>query len=224
MAQEFNMGRDDWFRRRTWTDADRSEFFARLNKSRSAFHKAQYVRIQALELHHFGGKRYASTALELLDLILQQWKTEADASIHLQRAECLRDLGDDAAALVAYRAAFDDQRQRRRGIAVTTAHLDFAWWVATSPKPELFDEAFRILEEFSHENGITFQFETYMANGSRALIYNARGNHEQAVIHARRAIEAANAQHSGLRYHPTVGLAQVQDRKAHETLTQLASI
>jgi hypothetical protein len=41
---------DDWYRRKTWTAEDREEFFTRLRRSRGAFHKAQYARIQAFEL------------------------------------------------------------------------------------------------------------------------------------------------------------------------------
>ncbi len=92
---------DDWFRRRTWSDADRTEFFSRLGRSRSAFHKAQYVRIQALELHESGGASHAADALELLDLVVERWMEDAQgASVHYQRAECLRDLGRDQRRLL----------------------------------------------------------------------------------------------------------------------------
>ena len=85
---------DDWFRRHTWTDSDRAEFYARLERSRTAFHKAQYARIQAYELHQAGGARYAREALDLLDTIVESWMGDAQrASVHHQRAECLRDLG-----------------------------------------------------------------------------------------------------------------------------------
>ena len=215
------MSRDDWFRRHTWSDSDRSEFFARLAKSRSNFHKAQYARIQAYELHHGGGKQYARAALELLDLILERWQADTElAAVYHQKAQCLLDLGDATGALAAFRAAFAEQR--RVPSYSTSAHLDFAWWVAVSEKQELFDEAFGVLEEFTRD-GIVFPAALYQAEGARALMFRMLGDPEQAARHARNAMEAAARQHTGLRYHPTVGLVKIEDREIHEALSQLAA-
>jgi tetratricopeptide (TPR) repeat protein len=215
------MSRDDWFRRHTWSDSDRTEFFARLAKSRSKFHKAQYARIQAYELHHGGGKQYAHPALELLDLILERWKADAQlAAVYHQKAECFRDLGDAAGALAAFRQAFAEQRRMPRYL--TNAHLDFAWWVAVSEKRELFDEAFGVLEEFTRD-GIVFPAALYQAEGARALMLEILGDPEQAAKHARNAMEAAAQQHTGLRYHRTVGLVKIEDRQIHEALSHLAA-
>jgi hypothetical protein len=216
------VSRDDWFRHHTWTRSDRHEFFARLERSRSDFHKAQYARIQAFELHQGGGKQYAEAALELLDLILERWKEAAQlAPVHHQRAECLRDMRDDVAALAAYRAAFD--AQRRRPGDLTNAHLDFAWWVAVSPMPELFGEALAVLEEFMLPGGIAFPAAIYRAEGARALIRDAQGSHEQAEVHARHALEVAALRHSGLSHHPTVGLVIVIDATIYEKLKRVAA-
>ena len=62
---------DDWFRRKTWTPKDREEFFARLRRSRGAFHKAQYARIQAYELLITRRREAYTAGLELLDMIRQ---------------------------------------------------------------------------------------------------------------------------------------------------------
>jgi tetratricopeptide (TPR) repeat protein len=215
------MSRDDWFRRHTWSASDRTEFFARLAKSRSNFHKAQYARIQAYELHHGGGKQYAHSALELLDLILERWKSDAElAAVYHQKAQCFLDLGDSAGALAAFREAF--AQQRRVPSSLTSAHLDFAWWVAVSEMRELFDEAFGVLEEFTRD-GIVFPKARYQAEGARALMLKIRGDLDEAARHARNAMEAAAQQHTGLRYHPTVGLVKIADRQIHEALSRLAA-
>lgn len=216
------MNRYDWFRRHTWSDSDRAEFFSRLAKSRGDFYKAQYTRIQAYELHHGGGKQYAQAALELLDLILERWKADAQlASVHQQRAECLLDLGDVAGALGAYRGVFAEQR--RLPSHLTNAHLDFAWWVAVSERRELFDEALGVLEEFTRD-GIVFPAALYQAEGARALMLVTQGDRQLAAKHARIALEAAATQHTGLRYHPKVGLVRIKDPKIHEALSRLAAV
>lgn len=57
------MGRDDWYRRTTWTSEDAEAFFDRLNRSRGLESKAQYVRIQALDLEEAGLIEPASSLL-----------------------------------------------------------------------------------------------------------------------------------------------------------------
>lgn len=212
------MSRDSWFRHHTWTEADQSEFFTRLDKSRGASNKAQYARIQALELHQSGGAQYAGAALKLLDLILDSWKSEAQiAAVQHQRADCLRDLGDSAGALAAYREVFAAQRVRPSWL--TNAHLDFAWWIATTKLQDHYDEALGILTEFTH--GQFFQAVIYKTEGARALILEARGNQQAAAVHARSALAAASVERTEFRYHPTVGLVRVQDQAAHDALSRL---
>lgn len=212
----------DWFRRKTWTDEDRVDFLARLQRSRSEFHKAQYLRIQALELHRADRLQNARPSLELLDMLVERWPDESQlAAAHEQRAECLRDLGREEEAIDAYRSTFT--QQRRLPQIVTNAHYEFAWWVASTGMAERFDEAMSILAEFSDDGGIAFPALTYLAEGSRALILDARGDRLSASAHARRAVAAFAQTNSELRHHPKVGLAQVRDGAAHARLTALAA-
>jgi hypothetical protein len=159
--------------------------------------------------------------LKLLDMIVESWPGEANAAVHQQRAECLRDLRRDHEATAAYRATFAEQR--RRSSYLTNAHLDFAWWIATSDRRELFDEALAVLEEFSRGGAITFPATVYLAEGTRAIIEHARGSKARAAMHARLALEAANARHSGLRYHPKVGLLESRDEEAHAKLVAISA-
>src|SRR3546814_4038884 len=93
------------------------------------------------------------------------------ASVHHQRAECLRDLGRDAEAIQAYRETFAEQR--RRPSYITNAHLDFAWWIAVSGRRDLFDEAMSVLEEFSRAGGITFPRSEEHTSELQSLMRNS---------------------------------------------------
>lgn len=210
---------EDWYRRKTWTPKDREEFFARLRRSRGAFHKSQYVRIQACELLATQTHEAYLAALELLDMILQEWFDDAQlALVYHHRAECFSGLGDLPRAIEAYRQVFQAQRDRKGGL--TMAHLDFGWLVATTPLPELFDEALAALCEFHTD---MFPLDRYRAGAIQALILDSQGKREQARSHASIALEAAAATHSGFRYHPKVGLVASPDRKVHERLLSLAA-
>jgi tetratricopeptide (TPR) repeat protein len=210
---------DDWFRRKTWTPKDREEFSARLRRSRGAFHKAQYARIQAYELLTTRTRDAYIAALELLDMILAEWRDDAQlASVYHHRAECFLGLGDTQRAVDAFRHVFRRQRVFRGEL--TGAHLDFGWFVVTAPLPELYDEALSVLSEFGQE---MFPVQRYRASAIHALILDARGQREQARGYARIALQEAAARHSGFRYHATLGLVESPDERVHEKLQTLAA-
>lgn len=209
---------DDWYRRKTWTPKDREEFLARLRRSRSAFNKAQYARIQAYELLSCRTQKGYLAALELLDMILAEWCDSPElAPAHHHRAECFLGLGDLPQALESYRLVFKAQREQKKRL--TTAHLDFGWLAITTPLPELYDEAMSVLCEFHYE---MFPSDRYQAGAIQALILDSRGKRTQAQAHASIALEAAAAKHSGLRYHPNIGLVKATDQRVHRKLLALA--
>ena len=211
---------DDWFRRKTWTPKDREEFFARLRRSRGAFHKAQYARIQAYELLTTCTREAYMAALELLDMILTEWREDSQlASVYHHRAECFLGLGDVARAVDSFRQVFQTQRVHKSWL--TNAHLDFGWLAATIPLPDLYDEALAVLGEFTH--GMVFPVNRYRASAIHALILAARGQREQAQGYARVALQEASARHSGFRYHATLGLVETPDERVHERLQKLAA-
>ena len=144
------MSKTEWFRRSTWTDADREEFNARLKRSRGASSKAQYLRIQALHLaeagHHEG-------AIELLDRLLTQFPDSIEiAQAHAQKADSLAELGQTEAAIEEYRTAL--QRQRDFPNVRTNAWLVFEWFVVEKQLTRLYGEVARVLEEFRDEGGL----------------------------------------------------------------------
>jgi hypothetical protein len=119
------MKKNDWFRRLTWTGADRTEFSGRLRRARTAFHKAQYLRIQALHLERDATPPQPKAALELLDQLLRDYPEPSQLSLALeQRARCLAVLGRGEEALVTSRHALEAEASNR-GI-VGHAYLEFA--------------------------------------------------------------------------------------------------
>jgi predicted RNA polymerase sigma factor len=116
---------DNWFRRKKWTPTDRDAFFARLRRSRSTFHKAQYLRIQAVELKVTGSPEGTAAALELAEVLLRDYPDPSElAHAHFIRAECLQARADVQGAVGAYRKAI--QAQRTQPNVRTTVHQAFA--------------------------------------------------------------------------------------------------
>jgi hypothetical protein len=88
---------------------------------------------------------------------------------------------------------------------------------------KLYDEVSRVLEEFREESGFTFPSTEYCYSAIQALLADARGDTERAREFAKQALPEAVKNHSGLRYHPTVGLVTSERKTFESRLKALAS-
>jgi tetratricopeptide (TPR) repeat protein len=212
------MSKTEWFRRTTWSDADREDFNAHLKRSRGASNKAQYLRIQAWYLADAG--RHAD-AIELLDRLFAEFPKRFEfAQSHAQKADSLAKLGQIAAAIEEYRAAL--QAERDFPHVRTNAWLDFGWLVVERQLTDLYEEASRTLQEFRDEGGIKFPNMEYAYSAIQALLLAARGDNARAREFAKRALAEADKDHSGLRYHPRLGLVGSEHHTFERRLKALA--
>lgn len=212
------MSKTEWFRRSTWTDADREDFNARWKRSRGASSKAQYLRLQALHLAEAG--QYAG-AIELLDRLLAEFPDSIDtAQAHAQKAESLAKLGQPEAVIDEYRAAL--QHERDFPNVRTNAWLDFGWFVFEKELTQVYDEVGRVLEEFRDEGGLKFPAIEYRYAALQSLLADARGQKTRAREFALQALAEAAKDHSGLRYHATVGLVGSEHNTLANRLRTLA--
>jgi tetratricopeptide (TPR) repeat protein len=119
------MSKTEWFRRTTWSDADREDFNAHLKRSRGAGNKAQYLRIQA---GHLADGGHHAAAIELLDRLFAEFPQRIElAQAHAQKTDSLAKLGQLKAAIQEYRSAL--QAERDLPNIRTNAWLDFGWLV-----------------------------------------------------------------------------------------------
>jgi tetratricopeptide (TPR) repeat protein len=196
------MPKTQWFRRTTWTDADREDFNARLKRSRGASSKAQYLRLQALHLAEAG---HNGGAIELLDRLLAEFPESIDvAQAHAQKAESLAKLGRADDAINEYRAAL--QREPEYPNVRTNAWLDFGWFVLEQQLTALYEEVGRVMDEFREVGGLKFPAIEYRYAAIQSLLADARGEKGRAREFANQALAEAAKDHSGLRCHPTIGL------------------
>lgn len=168
------MGRDDWFRNTTWTPEIATAFFQRLARSRGPDRKAQYLRIQALHLAETKERRLIEVALCLLDRLLTEYPTRSQLqSSHLQRAQCLVELGRDDDAIVAFRASLAAQRDFPN--VHTDAWLDFAWFAVERERLDLYAKVSAVLDEFARAAATTFPIQRYKLHAARAVMLAAAG-------------------------------------------------
>jgi tetratricopeptide (TPR) repeat protein len=207
----------EWFRKTTWSESDRTDFFARLARSRGSYHKAQYCRIQAHHLYETKKLELVEAAFDLLQMIRNEWPEEQMAPTWSQIGDCYEFLEKRELALAAYQEVFKVQRERKG--TRTTAHLTFAWIVATEGMRNLYDEALQVLDEFAMP--IEFPVDKYKSNVARAFISDDRGNRDMARQYAALALDGMEMKTSGLQYHKSVGLVSIPEKDVVRRLCSL---
>ena len=211
------MTSDDWFRRTTWTDDDRTDFNVRLKRARR-HNRPQYLRIQAV---HLSGAGNHAAALELLDRFLEIDDGGIDlAQSQLQRAESLLATGNVDDAINAFRASLDAERNRPN--VQTDAWLLFPWFIVETQAVDLYAEASDILTEFANHRSPTFPISEYRFHCVKAVLLAHGDDREQASVHAKKAVAASDAKHSGFRYHAKLGLVRDKSSTVHERVCQIA--
>ena len=194
----------DWFRKSTWTDADRDDFESRLARTRRAS-RAQYLRIQASHLAVAGNHK---AALDLLHRMLNDYPDPVQNNMALaQKAECLDAVGLTEQALEAFRAAIVAERTfpnvRSRVV------FEFPLFVARRGLRNVFAEAISILDGTRDDQ--TFPRDRFDAACARCLIAAEVGDAATAKAQAEVALAAAAEGHSGFSRHPDIGLVPVHN-------------
>lgn len=209
----------DWFRRTTWSEVDRAEFFERLKRARGSGSKAQYLRIQALHLQQVGEPACLRAALELLQLMVADYPEAIQlAQAHKQRAECLIAVGERDSGLLAYRDSLDAERKLPN--VRTDAYIGFGELVMELGREDFYREVLDVMNEFGTDE--PFPIQRYRSFAVRALAYEQLGQLQEARRCAESALDAAAATESPFRYHRRLGLVANQDTDVHGRLVALA--
>lgn len=202
------MGRDDWFRRMTWSPTDAEEFQLRLRRSRTDFHKAQYLRIQAGHLHGVG---LHAAALSLLEQLWTDYPVRTELASAYELAARIHDaLNQVEAAVEFYRRTI--QYEAEFPNVRTGCELSYSVFVVLRKLEARYDEVLELLIMYEQAGEIAFPLQRYQLAAARALIAAERGEWAAARCHAGEAQAAAVEKHSGFRFHPEVGL--VNDRSS----------
>jgi tetratricopeptide (TPR) repeat protein len=161
-----------------------------------------------LYLQQTGKEELVRAAVELLDLLLEKWPEESElAAAHLQRAECLEKLGEREDAIAAYRECVKAERENP-GVIVG-AGVEFGWFAVTYAM------------EGSEEH-LLFPAEQFKFFAIIAIVLNHVKPCEDARRFAQRALDAAGAKKSGLRYHKKVGLVKDPNKEVLLKLKKIA--
>lgn len=205
------MARDDWFRNTEWNNDIEAAFFTRLKRARD---RSQYLRIQACTL----ATTYPHIALRLLDQYFAMGDNFDAAQAYVDRGAAYLSLGQVEDALVSYEAALDVEA--RRPNSLTQAYLNLPFVVAIQGIVARYEQALDLLDQ--HRSRLTFPVDHFRWHTSHALISSAVGLTEEARTQARLAITAAEKDHSGFRYHASVGLVGDSYQQIRQRMASIA--
>ena len=206
------MARDDWFRNAEWNSDIEAAFFAKLKRARD---KSQYLRVQACTL----AATHPRVALRLLDQYFAMGDNFDAAQAHVDRATAFLSLGQVEDALTSYEAALSVEAKRPN--YQTQASLDLPFVIACQGIVARYEQALDLLDR--HQTRLSFPVEYFRWHTSRALISGAVGVTAEAKAQARLALAAAEKDHSGFRYHPSVGLVGDRYQQIRQRLVSLAT-
>jgi tetratricopeptide (TPR) repeat protein len=145
-------------------------------------------------------------ALQLLDRYFSLGDDFDYAQAYVDRAAALVALDRIGEAITSYEAAL--AREAEFPDLLTQAYLDLPWLIATRGIREEYERAIRVLRK--HQARLMFFVDHFRWHAALALIAGDIRDRHSAKRHAKDAFDAAAREHSGFRYHPTVGLVTAQ--------------
>nr|WP_199001721.1 tetratricopeptide repeat protein [Flavobacterium sp. ASV13] len=198
----------DWYRRKTWTKIDEDEFFAKLGRARKDG-RAQYLKIQAIELVSTKNVELLKVAKTLLNKLLAEYPND-----DFNKGSALHTLGNIYRQLDDYDIAIDYYKQALDFELIypnvrTQAYLDYSELIIKNNKIEKYDDVENIL--LDRYSGLLFPIEKYKVNSIMSIINKDKNRPDKAKHYAELAEKNATAEISELRYHKNLGVVKERE-------------
>jgi len=203
----------DWYRRKTWTNTDEEEFFAKLGRARKDG-RAQYLRVQAIELIETKDKNLLSAAETLLNKILTDYPDN-----RIEKSQTFNSLGeiyklreDYDRALEYFRKSLDFEKGFPN--VITTAYLNFSETVVQANKTEFYDEVENILAEKIKKDPLKFPIQNYIMYSVLSVISDFKGDTNKAKYYSDLAEKNATTKSNALWNPQKKSSGTVKERKS----------
>lgn len=198
----------EWYRRKTWSENDEIEYFSKLSRARKDG-RAQYLKIQAIELIETGEPKLLNVAESLLNKYLSEFSED-----NFNRSSSLENLGniylfrnDYLKAIEYYKKAIEFEKEYPN--VLTQSYLKFSEIIIKNELKENYNYVEEIL--LSRLDRLSFNIEKYKVFSILSIINKNKGNIELAREYAKIAEENANLDNSGFTYHKNIGIVTERD-------------
>jgi tetratricopeptide (TPR) repeat protein len=187
----------EWYRRKTWTKQDDEEFFAKLGRSRKDG-RAQYLRVQAIELIETRNENLLSVAESLLNKILTEYTNN-----RLEKSPALNSLGeiyklrkDYNRALEYFKRSLDFEREYPN--VITQAYLNYSETVVEAGRTDLYDEVGTLLNDEIRKGTLKFPIQNYILYSVLSVVSEYKGDFKKAKFYSEIAEKNATAKTNSL--------------------------
>ncbi len=198
----------DWYRKKSWTKADEEHFFTKLSRARKNG-RAQYLKIQAIELLYTKDNKLLNIAKELLQKVLDDYPDN-----NLEKSSVYKIFGDIflleknlEKAIEYYRKAIDFEKVYPN--VKTNSDIIYSELIIKNQLTNEYLNVEKILEE--KISGLLFPIDKYKVFSMLAILNYYNSNIQTAKEYALLANENAQAETSGLRYHKHLGIVSERD-------------
>lgn len=198
----------DWFRKKTWAKDDEEHFFTKLSRARKNG-RAQYLKIQAIELLYTKDNKLLNIAKELLQKVLDDYPDN-----NLEKSSVYKTFGDIflleknlEKAIEYYRKAIDFEKVYPN--VKTNSDIIYSELIIKNKLTNEYLNVEKILEE--KISGLLFPIDKYKVFSMLAILNYYNSNIQTAKGYALLANENAQAETSGLRYHKHLGIVSERD-------------
>lgn len=198
----------DWYRKKSWTKEDEEHFFTKLARARKDG-RAQYLKIQAIELLYTKDNKLLNIAKELLQKVLDDYPDN-----NLEKSSVYKTFGDIfllekniEKAIEYYRKAIDFEKVYPN--VKTNSDIIYSELIIKNKLTNEYLNVEKILEE--KISGLLFPIDKYKVFSMLAILNYYNSNIQTAKGYALLANENAQAETSGLRYHKHLGIVSERD-------------
>lgn len=209
------MAADDWFRNTNWDSLIEADFEARLKRSRGAYSKAQYLRIQASYLLGSADKNNQLVGLRLMERLIEEFPTEESSTIfgHEQLGDYYLKNGNLERAEFYFRIVTEHYvNKKSRGGTSAIADLKLAETLLATNQSDKFEEAYSLCKNFPLDD-LIFNSDRFYYAELAAQLYDKMNKKEEAKNYAKTAIEISRISEPQFNRHKTVGLVKVTDKQ-----------
>lgn len=217
------MAADDWYRNKTWDSIIETNFENRLKRSRGAYHKAQYLRIQASYLLDSSDMKVQLTGVRLMGRLVSDFPTEEFSVIFGQEqlGDYYLKIGDLVKAEKHFRIVTEYYEvNKSRSNTSAKADLKLAETILKGNSTDKLGEAYRLCKQYPVTE-LIFNDDRFYYAELVAHICDKLNKREEAREFAMKAIEISKIARPQFYRHKTVGLVKTSSQQLR-TLEQIA--
>ena len=218
------MGQDDWFRNKTWNKETSELFEAKLKRSKGAYHKAQYLRIQASYLLNSTTEELQNVGLQLMERLIKDFPTDDFSTVFgkEQLGDYFFRKGDFEKAESHYKQVTDYYCRKNRSGTSGMADVKLVETILELNQRDKFGGAYKLLTaDFEKTGGsLSLNDDRFFYSRVIAELCDRLGKTSEAKLYADKALEISKITEPQFSRHKTVGLV----RTTKDMLDSLAKI